>query len=91
MPESVRAVLAMVACVACYAVAAYAVATRQVSRPPVFLLVVVATLAVLWVLYRPYEAYLLRLERQAKGLCVACGYDLAGNVSGKCPECGQPA
>lgn len=21
-------------------------------------------------------------------LCVACGYDLTGNVSGRCPECG---
>ncbi len=23
--------------------------------------------------------------------CVACGYDLTGNQSGTCPECGQPA
>ena len=22
--------------------------------------------------------------------CVACGYDLTGNQSGTCPECGQP-
>lgn len=25
------------------------------------------------------------------GLCSNCGYDLTGNVSGKCPECGLPA
>jgi len=24
------------------------------------------------------------------GLCLRCGYHLAGNVSGVCPECGQP-
>ena len=26
--------------------------------------------------------------RKANGLCLACGYDLAGNTSGVCPECG---
>ena len=30
----------------------------------------------------------LRLRR---GLCPACGYDLAGNTTGVCPECGAPA
>jgi hypothetical protein len=28
-------------------------------------------------------------ERKAKGLCLRCGYDLRGNVSGVCPECGE--
>lgn len=28
----------------------------------------------------------LRLRR---GLCIKCGYDLTGNVSGACPECGK--
>jgi hypothetical protein len=27
----------------------------------------------------------------ARGRCQACGYDLTGNVSGVCPECGQSA
>jgi hypothetical protein len=27
-------------------------------------------------------------DRQAKGLCCNCGYNLTGNVSGRCPECG---
>lgn len=31
---------------------------------------------------------LLRRERLALGQCVRCGYDLTGNVSGVCPECG---
>jgi len=24
------------------------------------------------------------------GYCQACGYDLTGNASGRCPECGEP-
>lgn len=31
----------------------------------------------------------LRWERAAEA-CVRCGYDLRGNVSGTCPECGMP-
>ena len=30
-----------------------------------------------------------RRRRIAGGLCGACGYDLRGNVSGVCPECGK--
>jgi hypothetical protein len=42
---------------------------------------------VAWYLWdRPHE---LRTERRAKGLCLGCGYDLWGNVSGVCPECGK--
>jgi hypothetical protein len=29
-----------------------------------------------------------RMSRHKRGLCVRCGYDLTGNVSGTCPECG---
>ena len=44
--------------------------------------------AATWYRYiRPAER---RLERAAKGLCLRCGYDLTGNISGVCPECGQP-
>jgi hypothetical protein len=31
-----------------------------------------------------------RRRRQQRGWCIYCGYDLEGNVSGICPECGQP-
>jgi|GEM_PF-1483814 len=31
---------------------------------------------------------LQRSLRRKRGLCIRCGYDLAGNVSGTCPECG---
>ena len=31
----------------------------------------------------------LRHRRRKKGLCLKCGYNLTGNVSGVCPECGE--
>jgi hypothetical protein len=39
-----------------------------------------------WVVrwYRRTRAH----TRVEAGLCLACGYDLTGNVSGTCPECG---
>jgi hypothetical protein len=37
-------------------------------------------IATRWV--RPYR-------RRKAGQCVACGYPLIGNASGRCPECGQ--
>jgi hypothetical protein len=30
-----------------------------------------------------------RYRRRKKGLCLECAYDLTGNVSGICPECGE--
>jgi hypothetical protein len=35
--------------------------------------------------------YLCRHRRRKKSLCIHCGYDLTGNVSGVCPECGEAA
>lgn len=32
----------------------------------------------------------VRRKPQDGSSCVECGYDLKGNVSGKCPECGTP-
>jgi uncharacterized paraquat-inducible protein A len=31
-----------------------------------------------------------RKPRGRQGVCSECGYDLTGNVSGRCPECGLP-
>lgn len=39
--------------------------------------------AAFWLIYRRAR------ERPAAGFCAACGYDLTGNVSGVCSECGQ--
>ena len=30
-----------------------------------------------------------RALRRRKGLCTECGYDLTGNITGRCPECGM--
>jgi hypothetical protein len=32
--------------------------------------------------------YYEKQDRLRRGLCVNCGYDLTGNLSGTCPECG---
>lgn len=34
-------------------------------------------------------ASVFRLPTNRAGFCIACGYDLTGNVSGVCPECGE--
>ena len=53
----------------------------------------------LWVLFLILAAYptlaffrgpLRRWRRRRKGLCRKCSYDLTGNESGVCPECGSP-
>lgn len=41
-----------------------------------------AWLSVLW------RASSRRKYRRRRGLCIKCGYELTGNVSGVCPECG---
>lgn len=52
---------------------------------PVLLLATAPT----WFLIR-YSIGPLRRNRRSKlGLCLNCGYDLTGNVSGVCPECGS--
>lgn len=34
---------------------------------------------------------LRRYRRRNRGLCLMCGYNLTGNTSGRCPECGAEA
>lgn len=46
-----------------------------------------AILPLWWLLTRNRSRQRYRLRH---GLCVGCGYSLAGNVSGICPECGRP-
>ena len=69
-------------------------------RPSVFRLGTSMTLSTpLWLVVVVFAAYpviifmqgsLQRLRRRRKGLCVTCEYDLTGNISGVCPECGTP-
>ncbi len=47
---------------------------------PVFLAAAVPTTLLWW-----------RDRRYPKGHCQTCGYDLTGNTSGVCPECGEKA
>ena len=52
--------------------------------PPWFLCLIFAAYP-LWAFVRgPWR----RRRRRAKGLCVRCGYNLTGNVTGVCSECG---
>ena len=37
----------------------------------------------------PLLPFAIRRDRRKRGLCIRCGYDLTGNVSGACPECGE--
>jgi uncharacterized paraquat-inducible protein A len=64
-------------------------ATLAIHGLPVLGVALIGAAAVmlpLWLLIRPTE---LQDERRAKGLCVRCGYDIRGNTSGVCPECGS--
>jgi hypothetical protein len=36
------------------------------------------------------EKWAERGKRRRPGFCPRCRYDLTGNVSGECPECGTP-
>jgi hypothetical protein len=44
-----------------------------------------------WWAHRMREFVALQDDRRSRGLCPSCGYDLTGNLSGTCPECGSAA
>jgi hypothetical protein len=48
------------------------------------LLIVLAAYPAVAFIHGPFRRY----RRRRKGLCIKCAYDLTGNVSGTCPECG---
>ncbi len=53
----------------------------------------IASLVALFSLYPSLvvaRGALVRCSRRDRGLCLVCSYDLTGNVSGVCPECGGP-
>jgi len=58
----------------------------------------VEAIAPLWLPFLLLAAYptiafvrgpMRRWRRRRKGCCLSCGYDLTGNESGVCPECGE--
>jgi hypothetical protein len=56
---------------------------------PIWFLVLLTTPLAAWCLVRELRVRRHR-HRILHGLCLSCGYDLTGNVSGICPECGTP-
>jgi len=58
---------------------------REVAVPFWFLLVAFAPYPTLAFIRGPFRCW----RRRRKGCCIRCGYNLTGNVSGRCPECGQ--
>jgi hypothetical protein len=64
---------------------------RVVSNAPHWALIVLTgLLPATWLMLRQRRRMLLRRRRRL-GLCLHCGYDLKGNVSGVCTECGVAA
>jgi membrane protein implicated in regulation of membrane protease activity len=58
------------------------------NTPTIYLIAAAAPffaiiLLILMILWR-------RMKPRPPGHCQNCGYDLTGNVSGRCPECGEP-
>jgi len=58
-----------------------------IGRSPIWFLT--AVVAGSWVGLRFMSRWRKRRGRRKCGLCVSCGYDLTGNESGVCPECGE--
>jgi|GEM_PF-3045227 len=57
-----------------------------VQTPASFLFCVLLVYPVVALIRSPARR---RRRRRREGLCLRCGYDLKGNVSGTCPECGE--
>ena len=60
------------------------------SRSSTLLLPSLATMFLGFMIMPTIAGWVLRRARIATQLCVACGYNLTGNTSGTCPECGKP-
>jgi hypothetical protein len=75
----------------CYSPSVYATplvasSERLISFPYWFVLLLGLTFPVSWVVWSRVR---LARRRDAGG-CSHCGYNLTGNTSGTCPECGKP-
>jgi len=44
-----------------------------------------------WIVYYLLTTYVALARLASRGICRVCGYNLTGNVSAVCPECGAPA
>ncbi len=55
------------------------------AAPSILLIILLVTYPAYAFVRGPWR----RHRRRKRGLCVACGYDLTGNESGRCSECGE--
>jgi hypothetical protein len=55
-----------------------------IGAPAWFVAPLLAILPLLWL-----RTFAKRAKRNKAGCCMACGYNLTGNISGLCPECGN--
>lgn len=62
---------------------------KDADLPPCHMMALIA-LAGAWTLYEFIKERKTRARAASKGTCSGCGYNLTGNVSGRCPECGTP-
>ena len=63
-------------------------AGRLIQIPCAYLVAVSMVLPITW--FRSWRRRCRIAARARAGRCARCGYDLTGNVSGVCPECGTP-
>lgn len=54
-----------------------------------FVLVMLLAAPFEFVRMRREDKRIIEMCRSVRGECLNCGYDLTGNVSGTCPECGR--
>jgi len=57
--------------------------------PAIWLCVALAIFPTIWIFLRLTDGPRIASMRRRSGLCVHCGYNLTGNTSGVCPECGR--
>ena len=87
MRRALHVLAGLAVCGALYAFAA--VATQTLPFGPFLaacLAVAAAQSAADW--FGPDGPHASRRRRRRTGSCARCGYNLTGNVSGTCPECG---
>lgn len=66
---------------------AQTVAILQGMHPLTLLPFLVVGVLLAWVLYYAVKDHFA--PKYGPGQCRQCGYDLTGNASGRCPECGK--
>jgi len=64
------------------------VTLRVLILPYWFIFVITGALPIYCVV-RTQHRYRVRRHRLKNNLCISCGYNLTGNISGTCPECGE--